>query len=759
MNNARLLHALVHAAPRVSVAFVAGSLALALTAAAQDANAPKGTVKDGYLVRQTIDLGGHIADYSGSGAMYDTLVNLQTGPRVLNQTLDMHAVAGSKHFLFDTLFTGSAGYGGDPNDFTTLRMSRGKLYEFNGLFRRDRQYFDYDLFTNPLIPAGVVSNGYTLPQIKQTPHLFNTVRRMTDTDLTLFPLSKFRIRTGYSQNISEGPTYSSIHQGADALLLQNWRNSTDTWMGAIDWKPIAKTVLTFQETVTHYKGNTSWELTGLNLQLSNGTPVTIGFDNVTAPAATTARSVCGARPAILDATTNPPTANACVNGFLQDVRSAPTRTLYPIEEVRFQSSDVRNFQTNGRISYSSVNMHLPNYFEYFNGLESRTTTRAFTIHGYSAAERINVSADYGFAWALSDRVTVTEQFDFQNWRQPAWNYLSEVDQSGTSMLIAPGVPSPADVTFASNFLGQRTFNNTFALEIQATPKATITVAYRFRDRRLGYVESEATDELPDGRNYTYRDSRNAAVLSTALRPTNNLKINGSVELGFASNVYVPVDAKNYQRYQLRGSWKPKSWATVSGTFFDTERKNGQVHVNYLAHNRSATAAATLAPSERYALDLSYGYVDVFSRVQNCFDDSGFVPSTSTPMPIGVPCGNAVNTATTTAAFYGTSYYDAPTQYGTMGLVYSPVKPLRSTFGYRMSAVDGHTEFLNPRNVPGSLQSQFQTPYATLAYTVAPGWGFSANWNYYSYGEGSPIGPTLPRSFRGNVYTLGMHYEF
>ena len=38
--------------------------------------------------------------------------------------------------------------------------------------------------------------------------MFNTVRRMTDTSLTLFPLSKVTFRAGYSQNIFQGPSLS-----------------------------------------------------------------------------------------------------------------------------------------------------------------------------------------------------------------------------------------------------------------------------------------------------------------------------------------------------------------------------------------------------------------------------------------------------------------------------------------------------------------------------------------------------------------------
>src|SRR6516225_5567010 len=37
---------------------------------------------DGYIVHQSIQLGGHIVEHSGSDFVYDTLVNLQSGPRI-----------------------------------------------------------------------------------------------------------------------------------------------------------------------------------------------------------------------------------------------------------------------------------------------------------------------------------------------------------------------------------------------------------------------------------------------------------------------------------------------------------------------------------------------------------------------------------------------------------------------------------------------------------------------------------------------------
>jgi hypothetical protein len=154
---------------------------------------------------------------TGSGAMYDTLVNLQSGPRVQGETFEMRAQPGAKNTLVDTLSAFSTGYGGDPNSFTKLNASKGKLYDFSGIFRRDRQYFDYDLLGNanipsgqsiPIGPTGAPTGSLPWPQETQSPFLFNTVRRMTDINLTIHPLSKITYRAGYSQNIFQGPSLS-----------------------------------------------------------------------------------------------------------------------------------------------------------------------------------------------------------------------------------------------------------------------------------------------------------------------------------------------------------------------------------------------------------------------------------------------------------------------------------------------------------------------------------------------------------------------
>src|SRR5689334_4953029 len=68
-----------------------------------------------YEVRQTFEFGGRLADWTGSRSMWSSYVNVDSGPRLLEQTLDMHS-PDHTGFLFDDLTLGNFGYGGDPNN-------------------------------------------------------------------------------------------------------------------------------------------------------------------------------------------------------------------------------------------------------------------------------------------------------------------------------------------------------------------------------------------------------------------------------------------------------------------------------------------------------------------------------------------------------------------------------------------------------------------------------------------------------------------
>ena len=595
------------------------------------ASASQMSVPTGYSVHESIDLGGRFNDTVGSNAMYDTMVNLQSGPRVLGETFELHALPGTKGAPLDDLRAFASGFGGDPNNIAKLDFSKSKYYEFSAMFRRDRQYFDYDLLGNPNIPSGQSlavsgsSTPYAWPQVNNSPFLFNTVRRMTDTNVTLLPLSQLTFRFGYSHNIMQGPSISpSGYQvsgpyhysatppwisGASAVLLQEYqRNSTDDFNGGVDWKPVQGTKFTFEEQVDHYKGDSCFTMDPqyLNVQEADGTRVAflMSYDTLTPYATSSCNTAALAGGAVLTApaTGTRPVINPACSVISSYFRGQPTRVLFPTEIFRLQSSSIKNISMNGNVRYTKANMNLPNYYESFNGLATSNAagyyaTTADSYTGNANARREVMAFDYGIVWQTSKTVSLEDQISYSNVRQPGIAALTggtaTVISSGTqtinssaqtSLTAAAGVspiegsPSigPASPTYAGYF-GQKFTTNNLTVSWDATPHSTFSFTYRYQDHLISEGQGTAAHNVPiPGVNTTSGEvtiHENGGIFNAALRPANNWDLNGSVEALYNDNAFTPMGFRQLRHYRVHTLYRPKSWATVSGAYNDVERHN------------------------------------------------------------------------------------------------------------------------------------------------------------------------------------------
>jgi hypothetical protein len=807
------------------------------------------TAPSGYSIHQTVDLGGRISGITGSDAMYSTLVNLQSGPRVLGETFDMRALAGNKNPLVDELSAFGSGFGGDPNSFSKLSFSKARKYEFSGIFRRDRQYFDYDLLGNPNIaggqtvnigPTGAPTGTFVWPQALQSPFLFNTVRRMTDTNLTILPLSRVTYRVGYSQNIFEGPSLSpSGYQFAkyNAVLAEYQRNSTDDFTGAIEWKPVAGTRVTFEEQVDHYKADSFFTLApgSFIAQEADGTPVALNdYDSETPypTSACNANSV-GTTPIFSASPTagGLPVINAACAVVTSYLRSQPTRILYPTETVRLQSASMPNISMNGDFRYTKANMNLPNYYDSYQGLNG--TTRSLTYTAVASAQREVVAADYGIVWQAMKTFSLSDQVDFSDVHQPGTTTMTGVITQATpatagneTINYAGGLTTTVAAAGAATFegsgavgtplpgyFGQKFLINNFTGTWDASSRATLSLTYRYGTHMIAQGSPDnAPLAVGATSNGTVTINENGGILNAAVRPTSNWSVNGTVEALYADNAFTPVGARQTRHYRVHTSYRPKPWATLSGAWNDLERHNntnnnaaavsaGDVPdegpLDHVDHSRVVSLGAVLQPTEHFGLDLNYAYSDVYTATNICYDSgaSATLPGTASLNAAGTAavCPGVFTRGSTTklADWFGRDFMDAPTQYGSVALNVSPVKAVRSNVGYRISAVSGSQFFNDARAVNGSLQSAYQSPFVSVAWTVHPGLVWKAEYNFFGYGEGGPSGPencststtttsavvpctslpqptgltespaglTAPRNFHANNVTLALHYEF
>src|ERR1700689_4743588 len=179
------LNALMRVRP-IHFAIVVMALFLCPAARAQDdSTESKGVDSGNYNVHQSIEFGYRASEINGNKDTYDTFENLGSGVRLFDYTLEMHSLD-HNGLLFDDLSFSNFGYGGDPNDVTRLRIGKNKLYDFRVLFRRDKNFWDYNLLANPLNP----STSTPPLAITTSPHALDLVRRMQDYNLTLLPQSR-----------------------------------------------------------------------------------------------------------------------------------------------------------------------------------------------------------------------------------------------------------------------------------------------------------------------------------------------------------------------------------------------------------------------------------------------------------------------------------------------------------------------------------------------------------------------------------------
>ncbi len=800
---------------------------------------------DGYTLHESIDLGGHVANIDGSGAMYDTLVNQQSGPRILGETFELRALPGTKNTLVDYLKAFTTGLGGDPYNVAKLDVSKGKLYDFSGLFRRDRQYFDYNLLGNPNLPPGqsipigptvAPTGSYAWPQVTESPFLFNTVRRMTDTNLTLLPLSKVTFRVGYSQNVFQGPSLSpSGYQVAgsyDVLLQEYQRNSTDDWTGSVEWKPVSRTRLTYEEQITQYKGDSYFNMAPqyFNLQEANGFRVAVlqNYDNpINAPVRITCNAGVGAAP--ISPNPNPnglPIVDPACNVMTSYSRSQPTREIYPTEIFRLQSSSLRNVTMNGNVRYTYANTSLPNYYDDFQGLAAKS--HEITYAGDASAKREAIASDYGVTWQMLKKFSISDQIDYSNVHQPGVANITSLTTVAsatpninstvltTTVINTPLNPatnkatstfagSPSVATPQFDFFGQKFLTNNLTAAYDLTARTTFTLTYHYQEHTIGEGAANTTGYLSGISNFAiYEDG---GTFGVNMQPANDWHINGSVELLYADNVLTPVAPRQLQHYRIHTTYRPKTWATLSAAYNDLERHNNTNNtgipsvdgpLQHVDHSRVVSLNADLMPNEHYGFDISYAYSDVYTATNICFlgtASSATIPGAATPA--GVACPSPAPRVAGTPYTFGPAkdFINAPTQYASVALALSPIDKLHGNIGYRISSVNGSRFFNDPRDVNGSLVSNYQTPFVNLSYAMRKNLIWKGEYNYFGYGEGGASGaqycnpstttPTLtnpapvvpcstlpntamsgpaygftaPRNFHANNLTVGAHYEF
>ena len=798
--------------PITTACFFAVTILSGSAAWAQD-DEQKGIDQGNYNIKQSIEFGGRLTSIGGDVPTYDTFVNLQEGARLLGFTTEMNSL--NHHGApFDRLYFDNFGYGGDPNNVSRLRISKNAWYDFDVLFRRDENAWNYSLLANPLNPTTPYTNGpagfgpplCTGCVIGNSPHLYSTRRKMGDYNLLLLPQSRIRFRLGYSRNVNEGPSLTTIHQGTEQLLFQDNKDTVNTYRIGVDFKFLPRTNISFDEILTYYKGDTGQLDNNQTFPLANGTPVDLGVS--------------------LNSAANQPCSgtflpggvvNPVCNAYIAYQRHGRTRTNFPTEQLSLQSNYFKSWDLSARVSYSAGDMTVSDWIESLTGLEAKSNLYNQTNSGPVFGRHVAASADFGATWHITEKLSFVDSFHFSNWHNPA-----EFDQSSCSFFspnllttpnfftptgtlplsttcvppanAVPGTPvhstkSEPDISFAvsSRFLKQEEETNLAELEYQFSSKLGVRGGFRYRHRSIDDNDFETIDEiffpnnanrgdcalsagvLPEGctalggGSFAFATPGPTASPSQTLineysglfgiwaRPVNHLKVSFDTELMSADNTFTRISPRQTQEYRLRTTYKPVDWLNLGGSITIWEGRNNVFEVDNLQHNRVYAFSAGFQPNEKIGLELGYDYNDVFSQILICYTSSAVPAGPSTVGCTGLP-----------GLVQQLSIYTNKSNFGYFDASWTPTRRLTVRVGANLTGTSGSVLILSPNAPSGPLDSAYYQPFGGLDYRVMKGLTGRVYWGYYGYheDESNDVQDVFaPRNFRANLVTLSLRYAF
>jgi hypothetical protein len=708
----------------------------------------------GYVVHQSVELGYRISDVSGSEAMYGTIVNLNSGPRVLDQTLSVQS-KDHNGLLFDNLYVNGFGWGGDAATGMNFRVDKGTWYDLRANFRRDQNFFNFDLLANPLNPS---TSSPSIP-VTSSPHNFLNSRRMNDIDLTVLPQSAVSFRFGYWYNVMDGPAFSSVHEGTDALLLQNWNTTLNSYRFGVDFKVLPHTIISYDQFFDSYYGRTTNQLAPFATALLPGVP---GSVELGLPIDTANKNPCTFNPpatSLIDDTGT--LTNTLCNGFYSYSRPDHVHTFTPTERVSLRSTYFERLDLSASYAYSSADMNAPQD-EFFNGLSSRSGVRQTIVTGPAHAVQISNVADFSATVHFTEHIRLVDTFRFwafrinQNSNFTETDFTAPLDASDDCVLPACSLLTPISNTTQSAttspeqlFFDQNWNRNETDVIWDISARMGVRGGFRYGARDFNNFDS-ATGS---GDHITIHEY--APLVGFWVRPITSLRVNFDWEHSHYDNILVRIGPRDESRYRIQTRYTPRPWAVIGGSINLWRSSNGDVLTNFRGHSYNYGVTASLTPRERFGFDFAYNYNDYQQSALVCFNDSDGT------LPVVINAGscqaNGFNDSKNNLLTNG--FYTNSIHYGLAAVMFKPIPRLTTQLGYSITSTNGRTPQFNTLQPPGSLQYNYQQPLANLAYYVGHNVTAKAGWNYYQYGEQSFIGPTDPRYFHANNVTLSLLWAF
>jgi hypothetical protein len=805
--------------------YFVGSFTLLLVFAAPSAFAQQtdeqtGIEQGNYNIKQSIEFGGRFTSISGDTQTYDTMVNLQAGPRLLNFTTEMRSLD-HRGTLLDNLYFSNFGYGGDPNVVSVLRISKNKWYMFDAMFRHDENFWDYSLLANPFNPAAPPANApagfnpvvnapanvLNTQIVGTSPHYLNTRRNMQNYNVTILQDSKIRLRLGYNHNTNVGPSFSTIHEGTEQYLLENLSSTLTQYRLGVDFRFLPRTNISYDQIWSYYK--TDPGSIDSNQQFNVGAgfpPVDLGV-SWNGPPCTPAFQPSGL-------------VTPTCNGFYSYQSHWRSRTNAPTEQISLQSNYFPSLQLSGKFSYTGSDFNQYDYQQSFNGRVSRSNLSNYAESGPMQGRHVAAYGDFGATWQITHDFSLVDSFHYGSWNEPAQYASTQCSLFSPSLIVpanvftptatlpssscvtppglANGIPTHASgsapdilLNFDSNFLKQQTITNLIEGQVQISPRAGAYFGYRYTRRVIAdnFYNTQSAIYFPSNA------ARGNCALAGGILPDGcTQNADGSISYQTPGAVFGPPGTTDINSNSaVLGLWvKPtQHWSitldadlgSADNTFTRLSPRNYQqfrakvlyraaAWLNFSGYFRDSEGQNPDVEVNGAQHNRNVGFSVSLTRSEKFTTQLGYnyndiysrllICFTSSFAQPGLPaCPNLPG------LLQQLSPYSSRINTGFIDFVWTPINRLSLEVGANLSGVSGSEVNLSPLSPTavgptGALNSAWYQPYSSVSYHFAKHWTGRARWDYYGYHEdsnGSAQDLYAPRSFRGNLITLSVRYAF
>ncbi len=618
--------------------------------------AARGENSGNYNITNSFEIGYRWSLVGGDLGEYRSDVNYRNGLRLLGSSFSIDSKDGHGHY-FDQILLNTQGLGNDPYQSATLRIQKNQLYRYDMTWRLNDYYN----------PGLTVAGGL---------HLMDTVRRTQDHEITLLPLSGFRVRAGYSRNTQDGPTLATSQQldssGAGLPVFADLRREWNEYRLGAD-VDVAGFKFTLLRRWDFFKEDTPYSA------IAGSTAASIGLAN--------------------DQT-----------ALQQYTKAAPVHGRNPGWLGNLMANHKR-WAINARMSY--LNGH--NDFalgEFASGVGrfGGAANRQVLVQGN--ANRPMVAGDFNFTALPVSRLTVINNTSVNNLRINGPSSYTEID-TGTNF----------GQTINFRYLGIRTVTNSTDANYRVTEWFGFYAGYRYTDRLVRTIQGFSIPAFANSTETDVYENTNhlhSGTVGVRLRPVKNLTANLEGEVGRADNPLTPVSDRNYHTLNGRVSYRTRK-VQLSTSYKQVYNVNAPVVLSaYSSHSRNYSASASWAPMDRFALDASYMklHLDTVSGI------AYFAGGTT------LQNGNSLYMSNVHAANLGARF--ALARRADLYVGYTITK---DTGDGRAAATAGATDpmgalFASVQTFPLSYQS----PLARLSVRITPKLRWNAGWQFYNYHE-------------------------